>query len=122
MGNARGGGQTNTNAFFDESKICLFQLTDAGTILYCRNTPPSKHDLTKLVGRNLFEEIAPFENTEELRRHFNRFIKNDFSTENFSFTCRVKNRNIRTKIMLVRISERSFGEGDKTTIIDIRKA
>ncbi len=121
MGNARGGGQTNTNAFFDESKICLFQLTDAGTILYCRNTPPSKHDLTKLVGRNLFEEIAPFENTEELRQRLNRFVKSEEATQKFTFDCQINNKVIPTKIMLVRVAGQSEGDARKKVIVDIRK-
>ncbi len=121
MRNARNGGQTNPNAFFDDSQICLFELNDAGTILYCRNNQQSNYNFAEFVGSNLFDEAAPFENVEELRRRLNRFVKGDDATQKFTFDCRIENKIIPTKIMLVRVENRSDGEPDKTTLIDIRK-
>ena len=109
---------------FEYGNAGLFEITDAGTVLYCR-TATGKLPYEKsaaAVGRNFFDDVAPFENTEELRRYFNHFIKSDYPSENFTFTCRVKSRNIPAKVMLVRITERSNDERAKTTIIDIRKS
>lgn len=108
---------------FEYGDIGLFEINDAGTVLYCRTSSESlSHEKSaRAVGRNFFDEVAPFENVDELRRHFNHFIKSDDASENFNFTCRVKSREIPAKIMLVRITERSPEQRAKTTIVDIRK-
>jgi len=106
---------------FEYGSVGLFEISDAGTVLYCRTGEGIFLDGSTAVGRNFFDEVAPFENTEELRRHFNYFIKCDFSSENFTFTCRVKNQDIPAKIKLVRVSELANNERVKTTIVDIRK-
>lgn len=115
--------QPKTFDLFEYGSVGLFEISDAGTVLYCRTGigNSSEQKSATVVGRNFFDEVAPFENTEELRRHFNHFIKSDFPTENFTFTCQIKNQNIPAKVMLVRISERSNDERAKTTILDIRK-
>jgi len=102
----------------------FFELSDEGTVLYSRagSGASSNAALAQLVGRNFFDEVAPFENTEEFRRCLNRFIKSNFPSENFNFTCQVKNQNIPAKIKLVRVIERSSSERAQTTIVDIRRA
>lgn len=115
--------QPKTFDLFEHGNVGLFEISDAGTVLYCR-TAGEKLSYEKsalAIGRNFFDDVAPFENTEELRRHFNHFIKSDNPSENFNFTCLVESREIPAKIMLVRITERSDDERAKTTIVDIRK-
>ena len=100
----------------------LFELSDEGTVLYSRCAAArSTERLSENVGRNFFDDVAPFENTDEFRRHLNRFIQSDFPSESFDFTCQINNQNIPAKVMLVRIIERSSDERAKTTIVDIRK-
>jgi hypothetical protein len=100
----------------------LFELSDEGTVLYSRAaTPRSTERLPETVGRNFFDEVAPFENTEEFRRYLNRFIRGNFPSESFNFTCQINNQNIPAKVMLVRIIERTSEERAKTTIVDIRR-
>ena len=112
-----------TNGLFEQNSACLFELSDSGTVLYCRIDAHGQINelLENAVGRNFFDEVAPFENTEELRPLLNRFVKSNYSSERLSFACRVKNQIVPTKIMLVRVSERSGGMRGKTTIVDIRK-
>ncbi len=115
--------QPKASDLFENSNVGLFGINDAGTVLFCRTATGKLYSekSQQAVGRNFFDEVAAFENTEELRRHFNHFIKSDFSSENFTFTCRVKSREIPAKIMLVRITERSNDGRVKRTIVDIRK-
>lgn len=62
---------------FESSNACLFELSDAGTVLYCRNNTGvfSGEKSRETIGCDFFTEAAPFENVEEFRFHFNRFIK-----------------------------------------------
>ena len=121
MGNACISGQFGSDSIFDNYENCLFELDDAGTILYCRSNQLSNHNLTEFVGRNLFDESAQFENIEEFRHRVNSFVKSDDATQKFSFECQIKNKIIPMKIMLVRVGGRFDGERDKTTLVDIRK-
>lgn len=121
--------QNETSDFFERSDICLFELSDEGTVLYCRaSVPPylsgagEKGDNPlQAVGHNFFDEVPPFENAGELRPLLNRFVKNDAPTEKFTFPCRTRTRVVTAKIMLVRLSGQSDGERAQTTIVDIRK-
>lgn len=123
MKNARQINQGDTTTLFSESDVCLFELTDSGTILYCRNNAGLQLNKisTEIVGRNLFEESAPFENTEELQGLLHRFIKNDSQSQTFTFQCRIKNKVIPARIMLVRANNKLDKERGETTIVDIRK-
>lgn len=115
--------EIKTSGLFEQSDICLFELSDAGTILYCRtDLDPQLNGMSaQAVGRNFFDEVSPFENTEELRPLPSRFAKSDYATEKFTFDCRIKNQIVPAKIMPVRVSEQSGGERGKTIIVDIRK-
>jgi hypothetical protein len=115
--------QVKTADLFDHSEICLFELSDSGTVLYCRTNLDEqlKGTSNEVVGRNFFDDVSPFENTEELRPLLNRFVKSNSPTERFTFNCLIKNQLVAAKIMLVRVSEQSGGENGKTTIVDIRK-
>lgn len=107
---------------FKHSDVGLFEINDAGTVLYCRTTPEKIFsEKSAAVGRNFFDEVAPFENMEELRWRFNSFIKSCALNENFSFNCRIKSQNIPAKVLLMRIPEQFHNERTDTTIVDIRK-
>lgn len=120
MNDACRNGQIKPNIFFNGSEMCLFELTDSGTILYYRDNCLN-YNPAEFVGRNLFEEIAPFENTDDLRRRLNHFVKSEDATQKFAFDCRINDEVIPTKIMLVRVGNQTDGKRHKTIIVDIRK-
>lgn len=111
------------SGLFEQSDICLFEIGDSGTVLYCRVNANGQLVGTsaEAVGRNFFDEVAPFENIDELRLRVNRFIKSGGATERFDFACQINNRVVPTKIMLVRVAERTGGAHGTTVIVDIRK-
>lgn len=102
----------------------LFELDTAGTVMYSRVNPSAYAASTvpssDLVGRNFFEEVAPFKNVEEFRRRFRHFACGSDSAEKFTFTCQFEERPAEMKVMLMRISEREFDEDKKLIIVDIR--
>ena len=101
----------------------LFELDTAGTVMYSRVNPNVYESVappSDFVGRNFFEEVAPFKNVEEFRRRFRHFACGSDSAEKFTFTCEFEERPAEMKVMLTRISEREFDEDKKLIIVDIR--
>lgn len=101
----------------------LFELDTAGTVMYSRVNPNVYENAAQpsdFVGRNFFEEVAPFKNVEEFRRRFRHFARGSDSAEKFTFTCQFEERLAEMKVMLTRISEREFDEDKKLIIVDIR--
>jgi photoactive yellow protein len=102
----------------------VFELDTAGTVMYSRVNPnvnaASFTPSSDLVGRNFFDEVAPFKNIEEFRRRFRHFARGSDSAEKFTFTCQFEEHPAEMKVMLTRISEREFDEDKKLIIVDIR--
>jgi hypothetical protein len=101
----------------------LFELDTAGTVKYSKFVdggaflnPPSD-----LVGRNFFDDFAPFRNVEELRRRFRYFAKGSDRAQKFNLSCQVNGTPTEVKVMLTQISEREFDASEKLIIVDIRK-
>ncbi len=115
--------QPKTVGLYEEESIGWFEINDAGTVLYCRTAAEKlfSEKTSAAVGRNFFDEVAPFENMEELRRRFRNFIQSGSTTVRFTFSCQLENQKIPAKVLLVRIVERSNSERSKATIVDIRK-
>lgn len=101
----------------------LFELDSFGTILYSRiDAGNSSVNLPRdLIGRNFFDEIAPFGRTEEFRRRFRYFAKGSDSAEKFTFTDYSDEDSSEVKVMLTQISEREYNGSEKFIIVDIRK-
>lgn len=101
----------------------LYELSATGTILYSR----VRHDdelvnsNPRLVGQNFFEEVARFENVEDFRRLFNRFISRRQQAENFTFDCFFEGGVARVKVMMLRVYEREYSETANVVIVDIRR-
>lgn len=103
----------------------VYELDAGGVVLYSRAALPKEaHDNSKFtsqVGRNFFDDIIKFDNAGDLRRRIEIFMLNQQSVESFHFTCRAAEQAVQTRIMLVRISERSEYGRAKSIIMDIRK-
>lgn len=103
----------------------LFELDTAGTVMYSRVNPgayaaSAATAPADFIGRNFFDEVAPFKNIEEFRRRFRHFARGSDSAEKFTFTCQFEEQPAEMKVMLTRISEREFDEDKKLIIVDIR--
>ena len=106
----------------------LFELDADGTIVHSRSAATAaafgfgEAVGATLVGRNFFDEIAPFKNVEEFRRRFRYFMKGSSATENFVFDCRFDDDAVvPVKVKLAHICEREFAERTRLVIVDIRK-
>ncbi|PYS47329.1 MAG: hypothetical protein DMF68_16310 [Acidobacteria bacterium] len=101
----------------------LFELDPLGTILYSRIEPDGEANeaAPNVAGHNFFDEVAPFENAEELRQRISNFIHSDGQAENFHFTCQCDAGRLPVKVLLARIRERSNGQHTKSILMHIRK-
>lgn len=101
----------------------LFELDLMGTVMYSKvdsnysslNLPPS------LIGLNFFDEVAPFQNSEEIRRRFRYFAKGSEAADKFTFTYDAEEHPVEVKVMLTQINEREYNGSEKFIIVDIRR-
>src|ERR1044071_129614 len=108
----------------DEKKLFgLFELDSAGTVLYSRieTDGRSSRAAPDVSGHNFFDEVAPFENAEELRQRISSFTHGESQAANFNFTCQINDDILPVKVLLARIRERTNGNHTKSILVHIRK-
>jgi hypothetical protein len=101
----------------------LFELDDAGNVLYSRAHQPERRDSDSAaaIGQDFFREVAKFENREDLRNHFRRFVASRSPADNFRFECLFGDRRIRTRISMIRGHESDAVHTSGIVIMDIRR-
>ena len=107
------------------SVICgLFELDTSGKVMYSKvqSDGLSSNPRNNFVGRNFFDEIAPFNNIEEFRRRFRYFAQSPDSAQKFNFTCQFDENPVEVKVLMTHISEWDFDARAKLIIVDIRRA
>ena len=107
-----------------ENLFGLYELSDDGTVLYsrARSEEGLREPAQDLIGQDFFRDIAPFENTDDLRRHFRRFITSDRPVDTFIFDCLIRSEVVRAKIYMTRAYEHDRDHNEGIVIMDIRKA
>lgn len=114
---------SSTLCLTPRSLFGVFELDTDGTVLYCGKVENSH--LTELqpdlVGRNLFEELADFEESSKLQKRFKRFVNDSRPTDNFNFSFYIQEKVIEAKIMMVRVHVRSNEKNGDLIVVDIRK-
>jgi hypothetical protein len=111
-------------AILNQQTLCgLFELDPAGTVLYSRMETDGRSSAAALdvAGHNFFDEVAPFENAEELRLRISSFTRGECQADNFQFTCRFNDDFLPVKVLLARIRERTNGRRTKSILVHIRK-
>jgi hypothetical protein len=113
----------NTSILNEQKLFGLFELDSAGTVLYSRIETDGRSIAAapNVEGHNFFDEVAPFENAEELRRRVSSFTSGDGQADNFQFTCQYNDDFLPVKILLARIRERTNGNHTKSILVHIRK-
>lgn len=121
--NATGNNMNISDSLTSQSLFGLFELDSTGKVLYSKVESDGILDdrRTGLAGLNFYEEVAPFKNVNEFRRHLDQFTGGGDPVENFNFTCRYDDGSEQVKVRLVRVSEREYDGCAKLTIVDIRK-
>ena len=102
----------------------LFELDDAGTVLYSRIEPEGEpHDgiAPDINGLNFYEQVAHFENVEEFRRRVTQFARSSSPVDSFKFDCCYEGTAQTVKVLLARIRERVDNDRTKSVLVHIRK-
>lgn len=100
----------------------LFELDDAGTVLYYRVEPGGAAAGTSpdMAGHNFYDEVAPFENVEEFRRCVTQFTRSASPADSFNFDCRYEGWAQPVKVLLARIRERVNRNNTQSVLVHIR--
>lgn len=100
----------------------IFELSDDGTILtsLIRENGRYTTPVAKMVGKDFFDDIADFENTFDLRKHFRNFITSRKAFDIFDFQCEYPQQTLRTRISMTRGTETDFDHSNGIVIMDIR--
>jgi len=102
----------------------LFELDPAGTVLYHRSDPVADQltESAKLAGRNFYDDLAPFENTDEFRRCVTQFTSSAKFADSFNFDCWVDGNGQPVRVLLARIREAANPKNTKSILVHIRRA
>jgi hypothetical protein len=113
----------NTSLLNQQKLFGLFELDPAGVVIYSRIEPDGDVNVVtpNVAGHNFYNEVAPFGNTEELRRRVRDFTNSNGQADNFYFTCQCDDGPLPVKVLLARIRECSNGKHTKSVLMHIRK-
>ena len=106
----------------------LFELDDAGKILYYRmdsaGTPPGTPPGTSpdMIGHNFYDEVAPFQNVDEFRRSVTDFRGGGKPADSFDFDCHCDGCDHPVRVLLARIREHVNQNNTKSVLVHIRRA
>ena len=109
----------------DNDIIGLFELDNSGTVLYRR--PVENNVLLgcsepQAVGKDFFQDVVSFQNRDDLKRYFKRFVTSDRSVDNFIFDCLCNDETIKTRISMTRGSESGSDRNANIVILEIKRA
>jgi len=99
----------------------LFEIEEAGTILYARTEQEeSMEPVPDIRGQNFFE-LASLENRVELQEKIDRFIISSNQADSFYVTNRLAAGEQRVKVLLGRIRHNSRDDDTTSVLVHIRR-
>ena len=115
----------STSLIPTQRPLGLFELDAEGTILFSRLEPdgrPGDGRGAELAGRNFYEEVAAFDNADELRRMIKGFLRGGGPADSFDFTSRSGGEAVPLRVLLARVRERSDAGSTAAVILHLRGA
>jgi hypothetical protein len=73
-----------------------------------------------LIGRNFFE-FAACRNSDDLRRHFRRFVERNEAANSFTFDCFFDRSTVRTKVTMTHAFQTEDFPPKRIVMLDIRE-
>lgn len=115
---------TNLQQVTVQELLGLFELDDAGKVLYYRNDVGGETNggtLPDIVGHNFYNDVAPFENVEEFRRCVTEFTRSATAADSFNFECRYGSSAHSVKVLLARICESVNRDKTKSILVYLKR-
>ena len=114
---------TNLQQITVQELLGLFELDDAGKVLYYRKDVAGELSGTSpdIVGHNFYNEVAHFENVEEFRRCVTEFTGSATAADSFDFECRYGSSAHWVKVLLARICESVNRENTKSILVYLKR-
>lgn len=86
----------------------LIELDTVGTVVrYSPASEQSAHDAPNIVGRNFFNEVAPFAEVKELKGRFLSFMALGDAIERLTIKVPFNEQSLKIQILLARITEQT---------------
>lgn len=99
----------------------LFEIDEAGTILYARaDRPDGMAKSPEVMGKNLYELALPQAGTD-LQQKIDRFINGSQQADSFYLLSEKPEGSERVKVLLGRIRHRSASDPDTSVLVHLRK-
>ena len=113
----------NGSAMTAQEILGLFELDDAGKVLYYRKDLPGEPGATSedIVGHNFYNEVAHFENVDQFRRCVTEFTRSATAANSFDFECRYGNSAHRVKVLLARICDSVNRNNTKSVLVYLKR-
>ena len=102
----------------------FFELDDSGNVRYSSTVATATGrggSSEAIIGQNFFESIG-FQNRDELRRHFRRFVESRDAADSFSFDFWLDSSIIHTKVTLTRAFQTEFFPPESIVMLSIRES
>ena len=102
----------------------LYELDPTGIVLYSRVETESETDAarTDVNGRDFYEEVASFDNVEELRQRIRQFTRSNSPADSFRFDCLYDGQAQSVRVLLARVRERAGEDRTRSVLVHIRKS
>ena len=98
----------------------FFELDDHGIVRYSRPRIDAVDDSESLIGQNFFE-LTGLLNSEDLRRHFRKFVESRQAADSFTFDCSLDWTTIRAKVTMTRAFQTDYFPPESIVMLDIRE-
>lgn len=114
----------STSFITTQPPLGLYELDAEGAVLYHRPEPDGRAGVTAddVAGRNFYEEVAAFDNADELRRRVEDFLRRDGRADSFDFTYLSGGEATPVRVLLARVRERSDLGSKKAVLLHLRGA
>jgi hypothetical protein len=112
---------SSTAVLSRDTLLGIFELDEQGVVRYSRGGRFVRDSDRTMVGDDFFE-VAPFENREDLKKHFRRFVTSQDAADTFPFDCYIDDSVIHTKISMTRAFQTEYYPPKSIVMLSINES
>lgn len=101
----------------------VVELDSAGTIVYSNFEKEDETEISEdVTGLNFYDEVAPFNNADELRNRIKTFNSGSSATAVLEFICKFEDGFLLVRILLAKVNDKSSVADKNFTLVQIKTA